>query len=67
MKLQDEIDANYSEIDMLTIEQFIDNDVVTQNSFEYACEFAEKWINGEEWIPIDVLNWAYYDVSDHNG
>lgn len=67
MELQDEIDANYSEIDMLTIEQFIDNDVVTQNSFEYACEFAEKWINGEEWIPIDVLNWAYYDVSDHNG
>lgn len=67
MELQGEIDANYSEIDMLTIEQFIDNDVVTQNSFEYACEFAEKWINGEEWIPIDVLNWAYYDVSDHNG
>ena len=30
-------------------------------------EIAMRWLDGEEWIPEDVLDWAFYDVSDHNG
>lgn len=48
-------------------EDYIDWSYVEDMAFEYACELAERWINGEEWIPIDVLEWAFYDVSDHNG
>ena len=66
MELLSQIDGYYSMIDMLSIEEFIDNEVVDRNAYEYACEFAEKWVNGEVWIPTDVLYWAYYDVSDHN-
>lgn len=66
MELLSQIKTYYSEIEMLTIEQFIDDEVVKQNAFQYACEFAEKWVNGEVWIPTDVLSWAYYEVSDHN-
>lgn len=65
-ELQFKIDGYYSMIDMLSIEEFIDNEVVDRNAYEYACEFAEKWVNGEVWIPTDVLSWAYYEVSDHN-
>lgn len=66
-ELQSEIEHNYAQMEILTIEQFIDDEMVKQNAFQYACDFADKWVDGEEWIPTDVLNWAYYDVSDHNG
>lgn len=66
-ELQAEIDGYYSEIDMLNIEEFIDYDTVESNAFLYATEFAQQWIDGSVWIPMDVLSWAYYEVSDHNG
>lgn len=66
-ELQAEIDGYYSEIDMLNIEEFIDYDTVEDNAFLYAAEFAQQWIDGSVWIPMDVLSWAYYEVSDHNG
>lgn len=47
-------------------EDLIDMEEVEENAYQYALELAESWIGGEEWIPIDVLEWAYYDVSDHN-
>lgn len=66
-ELQAEIDGYYSEIDSLNIEEFIDYDSVEDNAFLYACEFAQQWIDGTVWIPMDVLSWAFYEVSDHNG
>lgn len=66
-ELQAEIDGYYSEIDMLNIEEFIDYDTLESNAFEYATEFAQQWIDGTVWIPMDVLSWAFYEVSDHNG
>lgn len=66
-ELQAEIDGYYSEIDMLNIEDFIDYDTLESNAFEYATEFAQQWIDGTVWIPMDVLSWAFYEVSDHNG
>lgn len=47
-------------------EDYIDWDEVEENAHDYAVELAERWINREEWIPEEVINWAFYDVSDHN-
>ncbi|MCM1526693.1 MAG: hypothetical protein NC091_05545 [Bacteroides sp.] len=66
-ELQMEIEHYDDEIDMLNIEEFIDYDTVESNAFEYACEFAQQWIDGSVWISPDVLSWAFYEVSDHNG
>lgn len=66
-ELQLEIDEYYTEIDFLTIEEFIDFETVENNAFLYATEFAQQWIDGSVWIPMDVLSWAYYEVSNHNG
>lgn len=65
--LQGEIDGYYAEMEMLTIEEFIDEDMVDNNAYLYATEFAQQWIDGTVWIPMDVLSWAFYEVSDHNG
>lgn len=29
-------------------------------------EIAQKWMDGALWIPEDVCEWAFYEVSDHN-
>lgn len=29
-------------------------------------EIAMQWMDGDLWIPEDVCEWAFYDVSDHN-
>ena len=29
-------------------------------------EIAMKWLDGELYIPSEVLDWAFYEVSDHN-
>lgn len=34
--------------------------------FVLPTEIAMKWMDGEEWIPEDVCDWAFYDVSNHN-
>lgn len=66
-ELQLAIDDYYSEIDFLNIEEFIDYDSVESNAFLYATEFAQEWIDGTTWISPDVLSWAFYEISDHNG
>lgn len=47
-------------------EGYIDWKAVEEVAYGYAIELAERWINGDEWIPEVVINWAYYDVSSHN-
>ncbi|WP_099466702.1 hypothetical protein [Konateibacter massiliensis] len=64
--LQMQIDVNYSAIDMLTIEQFVNYDEVEKNAYSSAIDFAKTWINGDTWIPEEVLSWAYYEISSHN-
>ena len=50
----------------MDIDEFINWGEVEDLAYEYAIELAESYINGDVWIPIDILEWAYYDVSDHN-
>ena len=27
---------------------------------------AQEWLDGKRYIPCEVLDWAFYEVSDHN-
>lgn len=47
-------------------EELIDWDEVDENAYEYACDLVEAWLNGQEWIPEEILDYAWYDLSDHN-
>lgn len=47
-------------------EELIDWDEVEETAYDYALELAELYTNGQTWIPEQILNWAYYDISDHN-
>lgn len=49
------------------LKDFIDWDQIEEDAYEYACELADMYIKGSTWIPIAILEWAYYEVSDHNG
>ena len=48
------------------IEELIDWDAVDENAYEYACDLAQAWYSGQEWCPEEVMDWAWYDLSDHN-
>lgn len=65
--LQDEVNGYYSEMDFISPEDFMDETELENKALQYATDYAQLWVNGEIWIPIEVLDWAYYDVSDHNG
>ena len=47
-------------------EDLMDMDAVDENAYEYACDLAEAWYDGQEWCPEEVMDWAWYDLSDHN-
>ena len=47
-------------------EDLINMEAVDENAYEYACDLAEAWYSGQEWIPEEVMDWAWYDLSDHN-
>lgn len=34
--------------------------------FVLPTDIAMQWLSGELWIPEEVLDWAFYEVSDHN-
>lgn len=48
-------------------EDLIDWDQVEEEAYEHACDLAQLYIDGATWIPSEILHWAYYDISDHNG
>ena len=48
------------------VEELMDMDKVEEDAYDYACELADLYIDGMTWIPEEMLDWAYYDVSDHN-
>ena len=47
-------------------EELMDMDAVEENAYEYACDLAQAWYDGTEWIPEEVMDWAWYDLSSHN-
>ena len=63
-KEEAEILAFFGEV--IDPEDLMDMDAVEENAYEYACDLAEAWYSGQEWIPEEVMDWAWYDLSDHN-
>lgn len=50
----------------IDVELLIDWDTVEENAYEYAEELAQAWLDGSEWVPEEIMDWAWYDLSDHN-
>ena len=63
-KEEAEILAFFGEV--IDPEDLMDMDEVEENAYEYACDLAEAWYSGQEFIPEEVMDWAWYDLSDHN-
>ena len=63
-KEEAEILAFFGEV--IDPEDLMDMDEVEENAYEYACDLAEAWYSGQEWIPLEVMDWAWYDLSSHN-
>ena len=63
-KEEAEILAFFGEV--IDPEDLMDMDEVEENAYEYACDLAQAWYDGSEWIPEEVMDWAWYDLSDHN-
>lgn len=75
---QKELDKAEAEADILNMllaefggeevntEDLINMEAVDENAYEYACDLAEAWYSGKEWIPEEVMDWAWYDLSSHN-
>lgn len=50
----------------IDVELLIDWDTVEENAYEYAEELAQAWLDGDEFIPEEICDWAWFDLSDHN-
>lgn len=49
------------------VELLIDWDAIEENAYEYAEDLVNAWLDGSEWVPEEIMDWAWYDLSDHNG
>lgn len=49
------------------VEDLIDWDAVEEDAYKYAKELAQAWLDGYEWVPQELMDWAWYTLSDHNG
>lgn len=49
------------------IDDVIDWEQVEDDAYDYAVDLAELYIAGQTWIPSEIIEWAYYDISSHNG
>lgn len=47
-------------------EELMDYGKVEEDAYDYACELVEAWLDGGEWVPEDVMDYAWYGLSDHN-
>ena len=70
---QEELDKAKGEAEILSMfgeevepEELMDMDAVDENAYQYACDLAQAWYDGTEWIPEEVMDWAWYDLSSHN-
>ena len=48
-------------------EDLINWDRIERDAYRYALQLAQAWLSGAEWIPEEVMDWAWYDLSSHNG
>ena len=47
-------------------EDLIDWDAVEEDAYQYACDLFDAWYDGSYWIPEEVMDYAWYALSDHN-
>lgn len=47
-------------------EELMDYDQIEEDAYQYACDLADAWYDGSEWIPEELMDWAWYDLSSHN-
>ena len=48
-------------------EDLMNDERVERDAYRYAAQLARAWLDGSEWIPEEVLDWAWYTLSSHNG
>ena len=48
------------------VEELINQDVVEENAYKYAEILVQAWLDGQEFIPEEICDWAWYDLSSHN-
>ena len=49
------------------VEDLMDFDRIKENAYKYAEELAQAWLDGDEFIPEEIMDWAWYSLSSHNG
>lgn len=47
-------------------EELMDYGKVEEDAYDYACELVEAWLDGGEWVPEEILDYAWYALSSHN-
>lgn len=47
-------------------EELMDYDKIEEDAYNYACELVEAWLGGDDWVPEEVMDYAWYGLSDHN-
>ena len=47
-------------------EELMDYDKIEEDAYNYACELVEAWLDGGEWCPEEIMDFAWYALSDHN-
>ena len=47
-------------------EELMDYDKIEEDAYDYACELVEAWLDGGEWVPEEIMDYAWYALSDHN-
>ena len=47
-------------------EDLMDYDQIEEDAYQYACDLADAWYNGSEFVPEVVMDWAWYSLSSHN-
>lgn len=70
---QEEYDKCVIEAELLSMmgeetdpEDLMDMDAVEEDAYDYACDLADAWCDGSMWIPEEVMDWAWYELSSHN-
>lgn len=70
---QEEYDRASIEAEVLSMlgmdvdpEELIDYEVVEENAYNYSCDLVNAWLDGSEWIPEEIMDFAWYGLSSHN-
>lgn len=47
-------------------EELMGYDKIEEDAYDYACELVEAWLNGDDWCPEEVMDYAWFGLSSHN-